>query len=114
VRAAGSQGVQNGAISCRRVVLSSPAHAGHLGENVIAAWLDLEVASGNDAILSHSRSARPQLMDSSCRHDFRDVGYSVMPRHDNTFGGGATTTPTTIDEWLTIQRDGRSTPASSR
>jgi Propanediol dehydratase, large subunit len=25
-----------------------------LAENVLAAWLDLEVASGNDAIASHS------------------------------------------------------------
>ena len=55
VRAAGSQGVQNGSISCVALVLSLPGGTrAILAENVIAAWLDLEVASGNDAIASHS------------------------------------------------------------
>jgi propanediol dehydratase large subunit len=55
VRAAGSQGVQNGSISCVALVLSVPGGTrAILGENVLAAWLDLEVASGNDAIASHS------------------------------------------------------------
>ena len=47
VRAAGSQGVQNGSISCVALVLSLPGGTrAILAENVIAAWLDLEVASG--------------------------------------------------------------------
>ena len=55
VRAAGSQGVQNGSISCVALVLAVPGGTrAILAENVIAAWLDLEVASGNDAIASHS------------------------------------------------------------
>src|SRR6266545_6745479 len=54
IRAAGSQGVQNGSISCVALVLSLPAGVREiLAENVLAAWLDLEVASGNDAIASH-------------------------------------------------------------
>ena len=55
VRAAGSQGVQNGSISCVALALSVPGGTREvLAENVLAAWLDLEVASGNDAIASHS------------------------------------------------------------
>ena len=36
--------------------------------------------------------------------DFVTSGYSVMPRHDNTFGGGNYDADD-LDEWLTIQRD---------
>ena len=55
IRAAGSQGVQNGSISCVALVLAVPGGTrAILAENMIAAWLDLEVASGNDAIASHS------------------------------------------------------------
>ena len=47
VRAAGSQGVQNGSISCVALALSVPGGTREvLAENVLAAWLDLEVASG--------------------------------------------------------------------
>ena len=55
VRAAGSQGVQNGSISCVALALAVPGGTREiLAENLLAAWLDLEVASGNDAIASHS------------------------------------------------------------
>src|SRR5206468_4015433 len=55
IRAAGSQGVQNGSISCVALVLAVPGGTrAILAENVLAALLDLEVASGNDAIASHS------------------------------------------------------------
>src|SRR5256712_13994694 len=58
-RAAGSQGVQNGSISCVALVMSVPAGPREiLAENLLAAWLDLEVASGNDAIASHSPTRR--------------------------------------------------------
>ena len=40
-------------------------------------------------------------------------GYSVMPRHDNTFGGGNFDADD-LDEWLTIQRGCRWTRGSSR
>ena len=54
-RAAGSQGVQNGSISCVALTLSVPGGTkAILAENLLAAWLGLEVASGNDAIASHS------------------------------------------------------------
>ena len=107
VRAAGSQGVQNGSISCVALVLSVPGGTrAILGENVLAAWLDLEVASGNDAIASHSEIRKTaKLMGQFLPGtDFVTSGYSIMPRHDNTFGGGNFDADD-LDEWLTIQRD---------
>ncbi|HXG76799.1 MAG TPA: propanediol/glycerol family dehydratase large subunit [Gaiellaceae bacterium] len=107
VRAAGSQGVQNGSISVVALVLSVPGGTrAILAENVLAAWLDLEVASGNDAIASHSEIRKTaKLMGQFLPGtDFVTSGYSVMPRHDNTFGGGNFDADD-LDEWLTVQRD---------
>ena len=106
-RAAGSQGIQNGSISCVALVMSLPAGSREiLAENLLAAWLDLEVASGNDAIASHSPTRRTaklmgQLLAGT---DFVTSGWSVMPRYDNMFGGGNYDADD-VDEWLTIQRD---------
>ena len=99
--------MQNGSISCVALVLSVPGGTrAILGENVIAAWLDLEVASGNDAIASHSaiRKTAKLMGQFLPGTDFVTSGYSVMPRHDNTFGGGNYDADD-LDEWLTIQRD---------
>ena len=107
VRAAGAQGVQNGSISCVALVLAVPGGTrAILAENVLAAWLDLEVASGNDAIASHSpiRKTAKLMGQFLPGTDFVTSGYSVMPRADNTFGGGNYDADD-IDEWLTIQRD---------
>ena len=107
VRAAGAQGVQNGSISCVALVLSVPGGTrAILAENVLAAWLGLEVASGNDAIASHSpiRKTAKLMGQFLPGTDFVTSGYSVMPRRDNTFGGGNYDADD-IDEWLTIQRD---------
>ena len=73
---------------------------------MIAAWLDLEVASGNDAIASHSaiRKTAKLMGQFLPGTDFVTSGYSVMPRADNTFGGGNYDADD-LDEWLTIQRD---------
>ncbi|HZQ66795.1 MAG TPA: propanediol/glycerol family dehydratase large subunit [Gaiellaceae bacterium] len=107
IRAAGSQGVQNGSISCVALVLSLPGGVREiLAENVLAAWLDLEVASGNDAIASHSEIRKTaKLMGQFLPGtDFVTSGYSVMPREDNTFGGG-NYDGDDLEEWLTLQRD---------
>jgi propanediol dehydratase large subunit len=107
VRAAGSQGVQNGSISCIALALALPGGTREvLAENVIAAWLDLEVASGNDAIASHSEIRKTaKLMGQFLPGtDFVTSGYSSMPRYDNMFGGGNYDSHD-YDEWLTIQRD---------
>src|SRR5262249_35075577 len=107
IRAAGSQGVQNGSISCVALALSVPGGTREiLAENVLAAWLDLEVASGNDALASHSENRKPaKLMGQFLSGtDFAPSGFSVMPRRANTFGGGNYDADD-LDEWLTIQRD---------
>jgi propanediol dehydratase large subunit len=107
VRAAGSQGVQNGSISCIALALALPGGTREvLAENVLAAWLDLEVASGNDAIASHSEIRKTaKLMGQFLPGtDFVTSGYSSMPRYDNMFGGGNYDSQD-YDEWLTIQRD---------
>ena len=107
IRAAGSQGVQNGSISCVALVLSLPGGVREiLAENVLAAWLDLEVASGNDAIASHSEIRKTaKLMGQFLPGtDFVTSGYSVMPREDNTFGGGNYDADD-LEEWMTAQRD---------
>ena len=107
VRAAGSQGVQNGSISCVALALAVPGGTREvLAENVLAAWLDLEVASGNDAIASHSEIRKTaKLMGQFLPGtDFVTSGYSSMPRYDNMFGGGNYDSHD-LDEWLTIQRD---------
>ena len=107
IRAAGSQGVQNGSISCVALALSVPAGTREiLAENVLAAWLDLEVASGNDAIASHSEIRKTaKLMGQFLPGtDFVTSGYSSMPRYDNMFGGGNYDSDD-LDEWLTVQRD---------
>jgi propanediol dehydratase large subunit len=107
IRAAGSQGVQNGSISCIALALSVPGGTREvLAENVLAAWLDLEVASGNDAIASHSEIRKTaKLMGQFLPGtDFITSGYSSMPRYDNMFGGGNYDSHD-YDEWLTMQRD---------
>ena len=107
VRAAGSQGVQNGSISCIALALAVPGGTREvLAENVLAAWLDLEVASGNDAIASHSEIRKTgKLMGQFLPGtDFVTSGYSSMPRYDNMFGGGNYDSDD-LDEWLTLQRD---------
>jgi propanediol dehydratase large subunit len=107
IRAAGAQGVQNGSISCIALALSLPGGTREvLAENVLAAWLDLEVASGNDAIASHSEIRKTaKLMGQFLPGtDFVTSGYSSMPRYDNMFGGGNYDSQD-FDEWLTLQRD---------
>jgi hypothetical protein len=107
IRAAGSQGVQNGSISCIALAMSVPGGTREvLAENVLAAWLDLEVASGNDAIASHSEIRKTaKLMGQFLPGtDFVTSGYSSMPRYDNMFGGGNYDSHD-LDEWLTLQRD---------
>src|SRR5438270_4363859 len=107
IRAAGSQGVQNGSISCVALVLSLPGGVREiLAENLLAAWLDLEVASGNDAIASHSEIRKTaKLMGQFLPGtDFVTSGYSAMPRYDNMFGGGNYDADD-LEEWLTAQRD---------
>ncbi len=107
VKGAGSQGIQNGAISCIALPLSLPGGIrGVLAENLIAAAVGLEVASGNDAMSSHSemRKTAKLMLQMLPGTDFVTSGYSVMPRQDNLFGGGNFDS-NDLDAWTAIQRD---------
>jgi propanediol dehydratase large subunit len=107
VKGAGSQGVQNGSISCIALPESLPNGVrGVLAENLVAASLGLEVAAGNDAMSSHSqmRKTAKLMLQMLPGTDFITSGHSVMPRKDNLFGGGNFDAED-MDDWLVIQRD---------
>lgn len=109
IRGAGSQGVQNGSISCIALPESLPGGVrGVMAENLIAALLDLEVASGNDAMASHSeiRKSAKLMLQFLPGTDFVFSGYSSMPREDNLFGGGNFDSDD-LDDYLVLQRDMR-------
>lgn len=107
IKGAGSQGVQNGSISCIALPESLPGGVrGVLAENLIAALLDLEVASGNDAMASHSqiRKTAKLMLQFLPGTDFIFSGYSSMPREDNMFGGGNFDAED-LDDYNILQRD---------
>ncbi len=107
VKGAGSQGVQNGSISCIALPESLPGGVrGVLAENLIAAALGLEVASGNDALASHSdiRKTAKLMLQLLPGTDFITSGYSSIPKRDNLFGGGNFEAED-FDDWLVVQRD---------
>ena len=107
IKGAGSQGVQNGSISCIALPESLPGGVrGVLAENLIAAVLDLEVASGNDAMASHSdiRKSAKLMLQFLPGADFVFSGYSSMPRQDNLFGGGNFDADD-LDDYNVLQRD---------
>jgi propanediol dehydratase large subunit len=107
IKGAGSQGVQNGSISCIALPLSLPGGGRTvLAENLIATLLDLEVASGNDAMSSHSdiRKSAKLMTQFLPGTDFITSGYSSMPRKDNLFGGGNFDSED-YDDYLILQRD---------
>ncbi len=109
VKGAGAQGVQNGSVSCVALTGALPEGVrAILAENLIAAALGLEVASGNDAVSSHSdmRKAAKLMLQFLPGTDFVTSGYSSMPRRDNMFGGGNFDAED-LDDWMIIQRDMR-------
>jgi hypothetical protein len=77
-----------------------------LAENLIAAMLGLEVASGNDALASHSeiRKSAKLMLQFIPGTDFITSGYGAIPRYDNMFGGGNFDV-TELDDWYVLQRD---------
>jgi propanediol dehydratase large subunit len=106
-RGAGSQGVQNGAISCIALTEAFPGGVRVvLAENLIAMMLGLEVAAGNDALSSHSemRKTAKLMLQLIPGADFITSGYGSIPRYDNMFGGG-NFDATELDDWYVIQRD---------
>ena len=106
-RGAGSQGTQNGSISCIALPESLPAGVRTvLAENLIAALLGLEVAAGNDALASHSemRKSAKLMLQFIPGTDFVTSGYGAIPRYDNMFGGGNFDV-SEMDDWYVLQRD---------
>jgi len=106
-RGAGSQGTQNGSISCIALPEALPGGVrAVLAENLIAMMLGLEVAAGNDALASHSemRKSAKLMLQFIPGTDFVTSGYGSIPRYDNMFGGGNFDT-TELDDWYVIQRD---------
>ncbi|NLG50211.1 MAG: propanediol/glycerol family dehydratase large subunit [Chloroflexi bacterium] len=106
-RGAGSQGVQNGSISCVALPESLPGGVRViLAENLLATMLDLEVASGNDALASHSdiRKTAKLMCQFIPGTDFIHSGYSAVPRYDNMFGGGSFDCDE-YDDYYVVQRD---------
>jgi propanediol dehydratase large subunit len=107
IKGAGAQGVQNGSISCIALPESLPGGVrGVLAENLMAAMLDLEIASGNDAMASHSqiRKSAKLMLQFLPGSDFIFSGYSSMPREDNLFGGGNFDAED-LDDYNVLQRD---------
>jgi propanediol dehydratase large subunit len=77
-----------------------------LAENLIAMMLGLEVASGNDALASHSemRKSAKLMLQFIPGTDFITSGYGAIPRYDNMFSGGNFDV-TELDDWYVLQRD---------
>src|SRR5215213_6236845 len=106
-RGAGSQGVQNGSISCIALPEALPGGVrAVLAENLLAAMLGLEVASGNDALASHSaiRKTAKLMLQFIPGTDFIFSGYSAVPKRDNLFGGGNFDAED-FDDYNVLQRD---------
>lgn len=107
IKGAGVQGTQNGSISCIGLVGAVPSGIREvLAENLLAAMLGLEVASGNDQTFSHSdirRTAR-MLMQMLPGTDFIFSGYSSTPNYDNMFAG-SNFDAEDFDDYNVLQRD---------
>jgi hypothetical protein len=106
-RGAGSQGVQNGSISCIALPESLPGGVrAVLAENLLASLLGLEVASGNDALASHSniRKTAKLMLQFIPGTDLIFSGFSAIPKRDNLFGGGNFDAED-FDDYSVLQRD---------
>lgn len=106
-KAAGSQGTQNGSVSCIGVPAAVPGGIrAVLAENLIAMMLDLECASSNDQTFTHSdlRRVARTLMQFVPGTDFICSGYSSTPNYDNVFAG-SNWDADDYEDWTTIQHD---------
>ena len=96
VRAAGSQGSRTARSRASHSSSRARRDAAILGENVLAAWLDLEVASGNDAIASHSEIRKTaKLMGQFLPGTTSSRPATRSCRGTTTRSGAGTSTPTT-------------------
>lgn len=106
-KGAGSQGVQNGSVSCIGVPGAVPGGIREvIGENLVAALLGLECASSNDQSFSNSdmrRTARTMLQFLPGT-DFIFSGYAAEPNYDNMFAG-SNFDAEDFDDYNVLQRD---------
>lgn len=106
-KGAGSQGTQNGSVSCVGVPGAVPGGVREiLAENLLAMMLGLECASSNDQTFTHSdlRKVARSLMQMVPGTDFICSGYSSTPNYDNMFAG-SNWDAEDYDDWNIIQRD---------
>ena len=106
-KGAGSQGIQNGSVSCIGITGSVPSGIREvLAENLVAALLGLECASSNDQSFSNSdmrRTARTMLQFLPGT-DFIFSGYAAEPNYDNMFAG-SNFDAEDFDDYNVLQRD---------
>ena len=106
-RAMGSQGTQNGGIDGAPLAVTVPGGVRELmAENLLAVWLDLECASGNDARSSESEirigaKILPYLLAGS---DFICSGFGTILKYDNSFNPSLFNGEE-LEEYLVLQRD---------
>jgi propanediol dehydratase large subunit len=106
-RAMGVQGTQNGGIDGAPLTSSVPRGGWELlAENVLAALLDLECASGNDTRHSESEirvgaKIMPYLMSGT---DFICSGFGSVPKYDNSFNASLFNAEE-LEDFLALQRE---------
>ena len=106
-RGMGVQGTQNGGIDGAPITATVPGGVRELmAENLIAVWLDLECASGNDARSSESEirvgaKILPYLIAGS---DLICSGFGSIPAYDNSFNPSLFNAEE-MEDYLVLQRD---------
>ena len=106
-KGAGSQGIQNGSVSCIGVTGSVPSGIREvIAENLVAALLGLECASSNDQSFSNSDMRRPArtMLQFLPGTDFIFSGYAAEPNYDNMFAG-SNFDAEDFDDYNVLQRD---------
>ncbi len=106
-RAMGVQGTQNGGIDGAPLTATIPGGVRELmAENLIAVWLDLECASGNDARTTESEirvgaKILPYLIAGS---DLICSGFGSILKYDNSFNPSLLNGEE-LEDYLVLQRD---------
>ena len=107
LRAMGVQGTQNGGIDGAPIAASVPGGGrAMLAENLLAALLDLECASGNDTRISESEirvgaKIMPHLMSGT---DLLCSGFGSIQAYDNSFNASLFNAEN-MEDFLAIQHD---------
>ncbi|MEL0205540.1 MAG: propanediol/glycerol family dehydratase large subunit [Alphaproteobacteria bacterium] len=106
-RGMGAQGTQNGGIDGAPLASTIPGGVRELlAENLLAVWLDLECASGNDARHSESEirvgaKITPYLLAGS---DLICSGFGTILKYDNSFNPSSFNGEE-LEDFLVLQRD---------